>query len=121
MSNKTQLSNNNTQLASLIQELQGKASGGSGGSVETCEVTVYSADSPSGPKLTIYYVDGNLSLSTYSHSADISDSYDAAKGSIFITVGLSSSAISGDGNVSLICSSSTTCVWFVSGDCAFWR
>lgn len=41
MSNKTQLSTNNTQLASLIQTLQGKAAGGgSGGSVETCEVSV---------------------------------------------------------------------------------
>lgn len=30
MSNKTQLSNNNTQLASLIQTLQGKATGGGG-------------------------------------------------------------------------------------------
>lgn len=39
MSNKTQLSTNNTQLASLIQTLQGKAAGG-GGSVETCTVTV---------------------------------------------------------------------------------
>lgn len=39
MSNKTQLQTNNTQLASLIQTLQGKAAGGSG-SVETCTVTV---------------------------------------------------------------------------------
>ena len=38
MSNKTQLSNNNTKLASLIQTLQGKAAGGGG--VETCTVTV---------------------------------------------------------------------------------
>lgn len=37
MSNKTQLSNNNTKLASLIHELQGKAAGG-GASVETCTV-----------------------------------------------------------------------------------
>lgn len=34
MSNKTQLSNNNTKLASLIQELQGKAAGGGSGSAE---------------------------------------------------------------------------------------
>lgn len=41
MSNKTQLSTNNTQLASLIQTLQGKAAGGgAGGSIETCEVSV---------------------------------------------------------------------------------
>ena len=42
MSNKTQLSNNNTRLASLIQTLQGKATGGGSGgaSVETCTVTV---------------------------------------------------------------------------------
>lgn len=40
MSNKTQLQANNTQLASLIQTLQGKAAGGggSGGGVETCTV-----------------------------------------------------------------------------------
>lgn len=41
MSNKTQLQTNNTQLASLIQTLQGKAAGGGGGaSVETCSLTV---------------------------------------------------------------------------------
>lgn len=41
MSNKTQLQANNTQLASLIQELQGKAAGGGGGaSVETCTVEI---------------------------------------------------------------------------------
>lgn len=40
MSNKTQLQTNNTQLASLIQTLQGKAAGGGGGGVETCTVTV---------------------------------------------------------------------------------
>lgn len=40
MSNKTQLQANNTQLASLIQTLQGKATGGGGASVETCTVTV---------------------------------------------------------------------------------
>ena len=37
MSNKTQLQTNNTQLASLIQTLQGKAAGG-GASVETCSI-----------------------------------------------------------------------------------
>lgn len=33
MSNKTQLATNNTQLASLIQTLQGKAAGGGGGTL----------------------------------------------------------------------------------------
>ena len=113
-----------TQIEEIMGLLDGKSvpgGSGSGGSVETCEVTVYSADSPIGPELTTYYVDGTLSLSTHTHSADIGSGYDVAKGSIFITVGLNSSAISGAGNVSLICSSSTTCVWFVSGDCAFSR
>ena len=40
MSNKTQLSNNNTKLASLIQELANKAAGGGSGGVETCTFTV---------------------------------------------------------------------------------
>lgn len=43
MSNKTQLQANNTQLASLIQTLQGKAAGGggsSGGEIKTCTVVV---------------------------------------------------------------------------------
>ena len=38
MSNKTQLATNNTQLASLIQTLQGKAAGGGGG-MQTATVT----------------------------------------------------------------------------------
>ena len=38
MSNKTQLQTNNTQLASLIQELQSKATGGSGAAVETSSI-----------------------------------------------------------------------------------
>ena len=37
MSNKTQLSTNNTQLASLIQTLQGKATGGG---IDTCSVRI---------------------------------------------------------------------------------
>ena len=40
MTNKTQLLNHNERLASLIQELQGKAAGGGGASVETCTFTV---------------------------------------------------------------------------------
>lgn len=40
MSNKTQLQANNTNLASLIQTLQGKAAGsGSSGGIETCTIT----------------------------------------------------------------------------------
>lgn len=44
MSNKTQLQTNNTQLASLISTLQGKAAGGGGAAVETCSVRVYATD-----------------------------------------------------------------------------
>lgn len=40
MSNKTQLQTNNTKLNSLIETLRGKAAGGSGGSVETANVTI---------------------------------------------------------------------------------
>lgn len=42
MSNKTQLQANNTQLAALIETLQGKAAGGGSGgaSVETCTVKI---------------------------------------------------------------------------------
>lgn len=42
MSNKTQLATNNTQLASLIQTLQGKAAGAGGASVETANVAITS-------------------------------------------------------------------------------
>lgn len=45
MSNKTQLLNHNERLASVIQTLQGKSVPGgssSGGSVETCTVTIAS-------------------------------------------------------------------------------
>jgi hypothetical protein len=51
--NKTQLQSNNTRLASLIDELKGKAASGgssSGGSVETCTVIfnpeIVSTDNP---------------------------------------------------------------------------
>lgn len=50
MSNKTQLQANNTQLASLIQTLQGKAAGGggaAGGSLDTCTVTFECQDGQS--------------------------------------------------------------------------
>lgn len=45
MSNKTQLQTNNTKLDSLIQTLQGKAAGGSGGNIETCRVVIKSVAS----------------------------------------------------------------------------
>lgn len=48
MFNKTQLQTNNTQLVSLIQELQGKAAGG--GSVETCTVRFITTDSGLNPE-----------------------------------------------------------------------
>lgn len=48
MSNKTKLQANNTQLASLIQTLQGKAAGG-GASVETCTVTLSDPEAVSAP------------------------------------------------------------------------
>lgn len=58
MSNKTQLSNNNAQLASLIQELQGKAAGGSG-SVETCTVVFGNVVGYTEPDDVVAYTDGN--------------------------------------------------------------
>ena len=37
---KTQLQTNNARLSALITELQGKAAGGGGGSVETCTIAL---------------------------------------------------------------------------------
>lgn len=56
MSNKTQLQTNNTQLASLIQTLQGKAAGGGGGA-ETCTVEILSV----GPTIptTFQFIDAD--------------------------------------------------------------
>lgn len=57
MSNKTQLQTNNTTLASLIQTLQGKATGGA---VETCTVNIISSDSNGRPWFYAYtYLDSN--------------------------------------------------------------
>lgn len=63
MSNKTQLQANNTQLASLIQTLQGKAAGGgsSGGGIGSiCTVNI----STNGPSMnvTFYYMDSDLNV-----------------------------------------------------------
>lgn len=64
MSNKTQLSTNNTKLASLIQELQGKAAGGGSGAAETCTVNVIGASTAYRPYYISYTTvddSGNLS------------------------------------------------------------
>lgn len=61
MSNKTQLSTNNTQLASLIQTLQGKAAGGgAGGSVETCTVILDVQNAMLHGYTSTIYTDGNI-------------------------------------------------------------
>lgn len=63
MSNKTQLSNNNTKLASLIQTLQGKAAGGdsSGGGIGSiCTVNI-STNGPS-KNVRFYYMDSDLNV-----------------------------------------------------------
>lgn len=52
---KTQLQINNTNLASLIETLAGKATGGSGGAIETCTVALR-CDAPS--MAVAYSVDG---------------------------------------------------------------
>lgn len=54
MSNKTQLSNNNDKLASLIQELANKAAGGGGASVETCTVVITGNNSSVAPAVYAY-------------------------------------------------------------------
>lgn len=56
MPNKTQLSNNNTKLASLIQELQGKATGG-GAALETVVITF--ENKYTSPDASVYYTDAN--------------------------------------------------------------
>ena len=63
MSNKTQLQTNNTQLASLIQTLQGKAAGGGGGGVETCTVTVNASNR--GAIAYTKYSEGNIEACVY--------------------------------------------------------
>ncbi len=73
MSNKTQLQTNNTKLDSLIELLKGKAvGGGSGGGVETVEITIrktenLTPEAPGAhePDVTAYYqtcIDGKVLL-----------------------------------------------------------
>lgn len=72
MSNKTQLQANNTQLASLIQTLQGKAAGGggAGGIGPMCTLNI-SATGPSNG-LTVYYMDSDMNiLSTQKSGMDL--------------------------------------------------
>lgn len=62
MSNKTQLQTNNTNLSNLIETLRGKASGGS---VETCTLTINCTATSIG-KVTLHYIDTNGEYQTYS-------------------------------------------------------
>jgi hypothetical protein len=67
MSNKTQLQTNNTQLASLIQTLQGKAAGGggsSGGGAETCTVEIV-ADAPVSKTQNVSYINQDGEFDVY--------------------------------------------------------
>jgi hypothetical protein len=61
MSNKTQLSNNNAKLASLIQELQSKANGGSGGVTQPETVDVY---------VSLYYAPSSIIYTTLNDAGE---------------------------------------------------
>lgn len=84
MSNKTQLQANNTQLASLIQELQGKASGGSG-AVETCTVTFTMTGTPVFNSVSYSTIEnGAIVYSTLTGTAVNSTAIEAIKGTIVV-------------------------------------
>lgn len=89
MSNKTQLATNNTQLASLIQTLQGKATGGGGGGgVETCTITLKSSSPPiPGSSGTIIYTDATQTPQRVVHQFGVP--YEVVKGSIVVFDGAS--------------------------------
>lgn len=114
MSNKTQLSNNNTQLASLIQTLQGKATGGGGGGgVETCTITLASGGPPlpnDGDK--IIYTDATQTPQRVVHQFGVP--YEVVKGSIVMFYGsrFSYPAMSLPTRIELV----TEKVYFVTGD-----
>lgn len=109
MSNKTQLSNNNTKLASLIQELQGKASGGSG-AIETCTVTI-SAGNYGG---YTYYFNENLELvEIYIDVSGPATTLCVAKNSLFASHALWETTVSAGGARSTHIRE----VWYIIGDC----
>lgn len=71
MSNKTDLQTLNAKYESLIEELRGKAAGGgSGGSVETCTVTIepYQWGGDENIKFTTATVVNNGAVTTYQFS-----------------------------------------------------
>lgn len=103
---KTQLQTNNTRLASMINELKGKAagSGPSGGeSAETCTVTVsVMGDSPMLPT-TMWYVDSDGQPAQVTEANDgIDDDYTVLKGSLLVFDIEADSYTTANGNVTIL-------------------
>lgn len=118
MSNKTQLSNNNTQLASLIQELQGKAAGGGGdASVETCNVHIVVDNSMP----FIIWTDGSNYYDEMATATSAGNTYIAdlkvAKNTVFVIYNASYSNIAATGEITHAKQMGYPCnVFYVSGD-----
>ena len=75
-----------TAITALEAELQGKASGGSGGSVETISATITTLPEPG---MEIYYIDGTMTLQHASILGAVT--FEIAKGTIFILTSYPSS------------------------------
>lgn len=121
MSNKTQLSNNNTQLASLIQELQGKATGGGGASVEMCTVSL-EIDGPydSGNDV-MYYTNQNREVVNGTWSSLLNTPITVTKGSLLILYGLMATQFDLGGNgteeVNEFLGNDIFVIFMINGDC----
>lgn len=88
---KSQLQSNNTRLASLIDELKGKATGG-GGSIETCTVTIDAKYAiPGNESGNIWYTNSEMSIQqdTWSHNSV----FTVVKGTIILADNMSGTGL----------------------------
>lgn len=122
MSNKTQLQTNNTALDGYIARINSAkevaaslpevGSGSGGGSVETVTVSFY-ASMPD-PGSMIHYIDNTMTLQ--SEEIQSGGAYIVAKGSIFVTDGLTvSGSDTGLSNCTKICGNSVCAAFLATG------
>lgn len=113
MSNKTQLQTNNTQLASLIQTLQGKAAGGGGMQTATVTSTVKMVISPD----TIWYLSPN---GVESFQNDTAVTFQCVVPSFIVRIGANTNLSQLSGDITTLDSTAQfVSIYSITGDASF--